>query len=366
MTEPAANILIVDDTIENLRLLAAMLGEQGYEPRPVKSGAEAIQAATHAPPDLILLDITMPGMDGYETCARIKATPGLEDVPVIFITALGELADKVKAFATGGADYITKPFQLEEVLARVRVHLALRRARIELAQNYERLQALETLRDDLVHMVVHDMRSPLTALMANLHFLKGSVGKVLEGESVDDLAAAARSAGVVAQMANDLLDVSRMEEGKLPLSPSATDLVALANDVRTGLAAWQRGRTIEVDAPAAVVAVCDSGIVRRVIENLVTNAIKHTPDKGRIWIAVDAGSPVRVSVLDEGQGVPVEARETIFEKFGTVAARQDRAYHSAGLGLAFCKLAILAHGGRIGVDDRVEGGSAFWFEIPAG
>src|SRR4051812_36507710 len=108
MIEPSASILVVDDTVENLRLLAAMLGERGHEARPVRSGAEALAAARQAPPDLILLDITMPEMDGYETCTRLKATPGLEDIPIIFITALGELADKVKAFEVGGADYVTK------------------------------------------------------------------------------------------------------------------------------------------------------------------------------------------------------------------------------------------------------------------
>src|SRR3954470_1077963 len=151
------SILVVDDTVENLRLLASLLGEQGFEVRPVTSGKQALQAAAHDPPDLILLDITMPEMDGYETCERLKQLDAVRDVPVIFLTALGEIGDKVRAFEVGGADYVTKPFRIEEILARIRVHLALRRAQLELARNYERLGALERLRDDLVHMVVHDM-----------------------------------------------------------------------------------------------------------------------------------------------------------------------------------------------------------------
>ncbi|GMV06275.1 MAG: hybrid sensor histidine kinase/response regulator [Gemmatimonadota bacterium] len=366
MTAPAsANILVVDDTIENLRLLAAMLGERGYEARPVRSGAEALEAARRAPPDLVLLDITMPEMDGYETCARLKATPGLEDIPVIFLTALGDLADKVKAFAAGGADYVTKPFQIEEVMARVQVHLALRKARVELAQNYERLRALEELRDDLIHMVVHDMRSPLTVLLAHLEFLKDGVGKVLEGESLDDLESAAKAAGAVNRMANDLLDVSRMEEGKFPLVRSEADVAKLAAEVGAALSVWQRQRAIDVEAVGPVTVQCDAAVIRRVIENLVSNAIKHTPEQGRIRVVVTGGAPVRVEVRDEGPGVPVEARETIFEKFGTVAARQTRSYHSAGLGLAFCKLAVEAHGGRIGVDVGDGVGSTFWFDLPS-
>jgi signal transduction histidine kinase len=366
VTEQPASILIVDDTIENLRLLAALLGERGFEARPVRSGAEALEAAKHAAPDLILLDITMPGMDGYETCTRLKSMPGLADVPIIFITALGELADKVKAFEVGGADYITKPFQIEEVLARVRVHMALRKAQVELAQNYDRLRSLEQLRDELIHMVVHDMRSPLTVVLAQLQFIHDDISGVVAEPVMKDLDAAIQAAGVINRMANDLLDVSRMEEGKLPLNRQATDLAQLARAVQTAISGWQRGRTMDVDAPGPVPADCDPEIVRRVLENLVSNAIKHTPEDGTITIALTPGSPSRVAVMDRGPGVPAQARDRIFEKFGTLATRQSQTYHSAGLGLAFCKLAVEAHGGRIGIDDRDGGGSVFWFELPAG
>ena len=170
---PVASVLVVDDTIENLRLLSDLLGEQGYEVRAVTNGRQALQAVEHDPPDLILLDINMPEMDGYEVCRRLRATERSKDVPVIFLTALTDTADKVRAFDAGGVDYVTKPFQFEEVLARVKTHVALRRAQAALADSYKRLRALEQLRDDLVHMVVHDMRSPLTALLIDLRLLKG-------------------------------------------------------------------------------------------------------------------------------------------------------------------------------------------------
>ena len=167
-----ASVLVVDDTIENLRLLSELLGEQGYEVRAVTNGRQALQAVEHDPPDLILLDINMPEMNGYEVCRRLKAQERSKDVPVIFLTALTDTADKVRAFDAGGVDYVTKPFQFEEVLARVKTHVALRRAQVELADSYTRLRALEQLRDDLVHMVVHDMRSPLPALLINLRLLR--------------------------------------------------------------------------------------------------------------------------------------------------------------------------------------------------
>jgi two-component system sensor histidine kinase/response regulator len=362
---PQPSILVVDDTVEYLQLLVGVLGERGYKVRPVTNGRQALQVAARVPPDLILLDINMPEMDGYEVCAQLRATEALEDIPIIFLTALAETPDKLKAFSLGGADYITKPFQVEEMLARVRVHIALRRGRAELVKNYERLRALEQLRDDLVQMVVNDMRPRLAVLMDHLEFLKGEAREVMGEEALADVLTAIRASVGLSRMANDLLDVSRMEEGALPLTLEVTDLVALAQGVRSALAGWDRSRTIEVVASAPVETRCDRDVIQRVLQNLMNNAIKHTPARGRIWVTVAAlDERVRVEVRDEGPGVPVETRAAIFEKFGTATVRKQRKYHSAGLGLAFCKLAVQAHHGAIGVDAGQPTGSVFWFELP--
>jgi signal transduction histidine kinase len=363
--EAIASVLIVDDTIDNLRFLSDLLCGQGYDVRAVTSGRQALQSVEHELPDLILLDITMPDMDGYEVCRRLRAMECSKDVPVIFLTALTETSDKVRAFDAGAVDYVTKPFQFDEVLARVRTHVALRHARIALGDSYERLRALEQLRDDLVHMIVHDMRSPLSALQLSLEVLQQRVTTVDEASS-RGLDAAVESSRVLERMANELLDVSRLEDGKMPIEPAAWNLTQMARDVCASLHALDRQRTIEIDAAQPVHATCDGGLVRRVLENLVSNAIKHTPPGSPIGISIAGrGDRVRIAVHDEGSGVPPEAREKIFRKFGTVEARHQRTYHSVGLGLAFCKLAIEAQGGTIGVDPRVPGGSTFWFELPA-
>lgn len=362
---PSASILVVDDTVENLRLLVSMLDESGYEVRPVISGKQALQAAERDPPDLILLDINMPEMNGYEVCSRLKANPKLKDIPVIFLTALNEISDKVKAFGEGGIDYITKPFQIEEVQARVRTHVALRRAGLELARSYERLCSLEKLRDDLVHMVVHDMRSPLMVLCGHLALLEGQSGKELTDESRTDLRAAIVASQVLNRMANDLLDVSRIEEGKMPLDPTRVDVGAMAASVADGFSYVARSRAIRANVAGNVEAICDEDLIRRVIENLVTNGIKHTPASGAIRIDVEEREgKVRVAVVDQGPGVPAEARERIFDKYETASARRERTYHSVGLGLAFCRMAVEAHGGSIGVDSGETVGSVFWFELP--
>jgi two-component system sensor histidine kinase/response regulator len=358
---PLPSVLVVDDTPENLRLLATLLGSRDFDVRPVTNGDDALRVTANDPPDLILLDVTMPGMDGFEVCRQLRAKPESRDIPVIFLTALTDVGDKVKGFAAGGNDYITKPFQLEEVVARVGHHLALRRAQRDLQASLAKQLELEQLRDDLVHMIVHDFRSPLTALLGGLELAKTQVSGTV-AEYVDMAYAGAESLN---EMANTLLDVRRMEEGKMPLNLATSDLVAVAGDSARRLASMDRSRTIEVAAASAVAGYCDAELVRRVLENLVSNAIKHTPKGGTVVIRLTGlGDRVRLAVEDSGQGIPVEARSRIFEKFGAMHARTDRSYHSVGLGLAFCKLAVEAHGGTIGIESAVPHGSIFWFELP--
>jgi signal transduction histidine kinase len=356
------SILVVDDTVENLRVLSGMLATRGFDVRPVTSGPEALAVVAQAPPDLVLLDVMMPEMSGFEVCEKLRANPECADVPIIFLTALSDVSDKVKGFAVGGTDYVTKPFQIDEVLARVENQLALRQARRDLAASLERLQGLERLRDDLVHMIVHDMRSPLMVMIMRLQQLQPHIAGGLPQKALD---AATRSAVALNRMADTLLDVSRLEEGKMPVDRTLCDLSALAGEVRSGVLAMDAQRIIDLDCPAPVTVACDASLLRRVIENLISNGIKHTPSEGRLRIGVRAApGRARIEVQDEGDGVPPESRHRIFEKFGTLASRKDESYHSAGLGLAFCKLAIEAHGGAIGVDGVEPHGSLFWVELP--
>lgn len=363
------NILAVDDTPANLRLLGGMLRDKGYRVRPVASGAEALQAAAAEPPDLILLDIGMPELDGFEVCRRLKANPTLQDVPVIFLTAHTDSEHKVKAFACGAVDFVTKPFSFDEVNARVGTHLELRRQRRELQASYEKLCESETLRDSLVHMVVHDLRSPLTVLVAGLDFLKRDTGAVLsttQREVVEDSLVAARK--MVAQVSS-MLDVSKLDAGKLVPQRVECDLVLLATDVVRSLGALAVDKRLTLAPPQHPIwAVVDKELVSRVTQNLLSNALKFTPTEGAIEVGVE-GKPeaVRVWVKDSGPGIPLEQRGQVFDEFSQVRTEASSAHNwSTGLGLAFCKLAVEAHGGAIGVDSEVGKGSTFWFELPRG
>lgn len=361
----APGILVVDDTPANLSFLCGLLKERGYRARPVPSGVLALQAAAAERPDLILLDIGMPEMDGFEVCKRLKADPRLEKVPVIFLTARTATEDKVKAFALGGVDYVTKPFQFEEVDARVATHLKLVRQRRELQQSYDRLAELEKLRDSLVHMVVHDMRSPLAALIANLGFVKDDLAGKLDEQTAEDIQAALEGASRLNGMANDLLDVSRLEAGRMPIVARECDLARVIAAAVTNVKGMVTGIEVRVDVPAPLVVPCDERVVGRVIENLVSNGLKHAPAGGLLQVgARPVGGGARVTVRDRGPGIPEGLRDKIFEKFGVLEARHEQQYHSVGLGLVFCKLAVEAHGGKIGVDSTEGDGSTFWFELP--
>jgi two-component system sensor histidine kinase/response regulator len=360
-----ADILIVDDTPANLDVLAEMLEEQGYRARPVPSGFLALQSARVQPPDLILLDINMPEMDGYEVCQHLKADVNLRDIPVIFISALRDTTDKVQAFDAGAVDYITKPFQFEEVKARVQTHLRTYRMQKELAQQYAAIKRLEGLKDNLTHMIVHDMASPIQTIgMAVDLVLSGEAGQ--GREHVEVLSRASDAARNLSEMVNSLLDISRMESGRMPLHRTNVNLRHLAEEAAETMHLLAGAKNIGLIVQGPPVTLhADTDLIRRVFINLIRNALKFTPKGGEVTVAVSASdSLAMVEVRDTGIGIPEECHERIFEKFGQVDPGYQRHEHSSGLGLTFCRLALVAHGGRIGVRSRLGAGSTFWFVLP--
>jgi len=368
----APDILIVDDTPANLQLLTGMLKQRGYRVRPVPSGALAIQAAHKQKPDLILLDINMPEMNGYEVCEHLKADALLKEIPVIFISAMDETIDKVQAFAVGGVDYVAKPFQFEEVEARVITHLELSRLRNALAEKNSRLQEscehlrkLEALKDNLTHMIVHDMRSPLMVITLGLEiFIRQSASK-LDAPEMELVLNAAGSAGRLADMISALLDISRLESGKMPLHLEECDLAGLTGEVLESLKHLRPGCRLELAQQEATKVQCDRELMRRVLCNLGTNAVKFLPENGRVVFDIQKeASGIKVLIRDNGPGIPHEYHEKIFEKFEQVGVHQQQKVKSTGLGLTFCKLAIEAHGGKIGLESEVGQGSTFWFTLP--
>jgi signal transduction histidine kinase len=359
-----AEILIVDDMPEALSALSAMLKARGCRVTAVASGRQGIEAALRSPPDLILLDIDMPEMDGLEVCAQLKAEEKLKDIPVIFLSALTDTRDKLAAFKAGGVDYIAKPFQRQEVHARVEAQLELRRRQEQLEESLAKLSQLEQLRDSLTHMIVHDMRSPLMAVGGYLKMLETYESGGLSGEGRSYVAQAREGVARLTRMAADMLAVSKLEAGKLELKLETCDLVELAQRAARGAEAQVEGKTVQFTTELkSLGARVDLELVGRVLENLLNNALKFAPQGTTVQVRLTGREGEgHIEVVDQGPGIAGKHHEAIFQKFGQLEG--DKKRRGTGLGLAFCKLAVEAHGGRIGVRSEPGKGSAFWFTLP--
>ncbi len=364
----AGDILVVDDAPANLSLLESVLTERGYRVRPTPSGAIALEAAEAEPPDLILLDIRMPHMDGFEVCRRLKQSERLRGVPVIFLSALSDTVDKVKAFSMGGVDYVTKPFQIEELEARVETHLSLRRLQLQLEESYVRLKSLEQMRHQLVQMIVHDLTSPIAAVHFNAMYVHARAG--LQGKEATAIDAVLSSCGQLNRMTLDMLEVATSDAASIRPRLEPFDLRELLDDVLAGARDTARRVGISLivnvagDVPAVIV---DRELIQRIVWNLLDNALKYAPKDSEVRIeAARAGtSEYSIRVRDQGPGVPPADRDRIFDPY--VRLERDARKHvrtSRGLGLAFCRLAVDAHGGRIWAEDNPPQGTTFVIQLP--
>jgi len=357
-------VLIIDDLPANIDVLSGIL-RVDYQVKAALNGERALNiAATSPPPDLILLDIMMPEMDGYEVIGRLKSSPSTEHIPVIFVTAKAQEVDEEKGLSLGAVDYITKPISPAIVLARVKTHLTLYNKSRELEESYKNLQRMEELRDSLVHMIVHDMRTPVSVIQISLNMLKEEIGNDLVEDNRLDLEDALRGIESLIKMINDLLDVSRMESGKMPIKRRTSNVVGIARESIENVRklAGEISLSLETEHEEVLVE-CDPEIIDRVISNFLHNALKFTPTGGSVTVMISKMEGfIEISITDTGSGIPEEFLEQIFDKFGqTEEARQ---YTSSGLGLTFCKMAVESHQGEIGVGSEIGAGSRFWFTLP--
>ncbi|MBF0241900.1 MAG: hybrid sensor histidine kinase/response regulator [Desulfamplus sp.] len=368
-TDDKETIMVVDDTPANLKLLNNMLTNEGYRVLTCPNGVTALKIATNNyPPDLILLDIIMPEIDGFEVCKQLKSIESLKEIPVIFISALTETTEKISAFNSGGVDYVTKPFHFEEVLARVKAHLEIVKQKRQLRQAYNRLQELEQMRDSLVHMIVHDMRSPIMSIRGNLEL---TLDELLPPSANIFINSALDSTLKIDNMIATLLDVSKMEDGKMVLKQSNIDIISLIKEAIKMVEPRKKGRQITVkslnETALLPPILADAGLIQRVLQNLIDNAIKFTnKDSGKITISVEVvgDEDLYVFVEDNGKGIPLEYQSRVFDKFFQVQSAKKASIHSSGLGMTFCKLAVEAHEGKIGLNSEMGKGAIFWFTLP--
>ncbi len=370
-----ANILVVDDTRDNLRLLSNILTEQGYLVRPVSLGARAVAGARAKPPDLILLDIMMPDMDGYAVCEALKADERTRDIPVIFISALHETFDKVKAFSIGGVDFITKPFQPEEVLARVETHLTLRNMQKSLqAEISERKRVEEALRevnaskDTFFSIIAHDLKSPFTALLGYVEFAIQYLDETSKEEMREYLTQIKTSTESVYALLENLLTWSRLQRGVMEHHPEHVPLYKMVEHVVPIFIsnAKQKQITLRSSVPNEISVYADVNMIYTVIRNLISNALKFVNAGGSIEITARQGTEyVEVSVSDTGVGIPEDALSKLFRietKLTTVGTAGEK---GTGMGLSLSHDLVEKNGGTLEVESEVEKGATFRFTLPS-
>lgn len=367
-------ILIVDDVPQNLQVLNATLSEEGYRVAAAKGGEQAFKALERIQPDLILLDIMMPGMDGYEVCRLLKANEQTRNIPVIFLTAKSESEDMIKGFECGGVDYITKPFQTPELLARVHTHTELKRNR-DLILDYtqklkERTVELERLNDEknqFLGIASHDLKNPLGNILMLSQLMKSSREHVLQNE--DLMGIIDRSAKKMLSIVDNLLDVNRIESGKLKVAEEETSLVELVEQVVDSFATAARTKAITVNVEvqdADLKLVTDPMLLSQVLDNLVSNAIKYSPKAKRVDILVERDAEhFLIRIRDQGPGFSEADQAKLYQKFARLTAQPTAGEHSTGLGLSIVKRLIEVLGGEIHLQSQLGEGSEFTLRLSA-
>jgi two-component system sensor histidine kinase/response regulator len=370
-------ILVADDVPANVELLFDQLHVLGFRAIAANDGPSALRTCFEQHPDLCILDVSMPAGDlgvddrstGFEVCRRIKRDPRTKSIPVIFVTALNDTTDRVKAIEAGGDDFLTKPHNRLVLGARVRSLLKLKAATDSLEDTLRKLREVEKMRDDLMKMIVHDLKTPLTSVLATTEMMMDEDFGPLNDQQKKMLRDAEGKAEDLLCLIGDLLEVSRLEEATLTLDLKPIAPGALLNEIvhESSIRFQQEGATATIDvSDDAPVFEADKALLKRVLGNLVQNALTHSATAVKIQLnARKEGEGILFTVADNGPGIAPEYHEVIFRKFERAKSPNMPRTRSSGLGLAFCKLVVEAHGGRIWVQSAGEGkGSAFHFRLP--
>jgi two-component system sensor histidine kinase/response regulator len=373
MTVPKAKpgtVLIVDDVVDNLHMLTDMLEAQGHEVRIAISGREALDKINEKHPDLILLDIQMPGMTGYEVCEKVKAKKETQDIPVIFLSALQESADILKGFEVGGVDYVSKPFQFREVVARVQSQMAVSQQRRELEdlrmRDQQQFRMIAGAKDTFFRAATHDLKNPLTGVMLYVQTLRSNPpqNQVELNNALNDIENSARK---MQSLLSDILDLAQMQVGSVMnfIEQPIHDIL-LKVMKNFDVLARQKNIQLFLKMPDDVIQMpVDGNYFERMIDNLVSNAIKYTPHDGQVSVQMRvAEDGLQIRVSDTGIGIPEDELDKIFEAFYRVKKPSHRKENGTGLGLSIVAAIAEEHGGRIDVESVEGEGTSFTLCFP--
>ena len=348
------SVLVIDDEPNNFDVIEAFLSYQDYDLSYAANGKDAIANLDNYNPDIILLDVMMPGIDGIEVCRQIKAMQKWQAVPIIMVTALTSKSDLANCLKAGANDFISKPVNGIEL--RARVHSMLR-----IKQQYDSWQKLLKLREDMVKMVVHDLRNPLTVILFALELLKnGNYSQEKQNLKISQIYSSAQQLQL---LIDDLLKMALLESGKVHLNLTQVNICQVIQSAISNfeMIAAQKNLLLVSqfpEAPGKKVAI-DVTMIHRTLDNLLSNAIKFSPDNSKVIVNVEFPEfgGCKIQVIDFGAGVPEELQQKIFEKYEIGTMMPD--VSQIGLGLAFCKMVIQAHGGEICVRNNSPQGAIF-------
>lgn len=367
-------ILIVDDQPNNLKVISSVLGDK-YSISVANSGENALKILNKVTPQLILLDIMMPGMNGFEVCEKLKANEGTKEIPVIFLTAKTEISDLVKGFNYGAVDYITKPFNATEVKVRINNHLSLAHAKSQIkAQKkdlQEKNQALKKLmseKDKFFSIIAHDLKSPFSGLLGMLELMNDEGTELTEEETKKLLPALLKNAENVYALVENLLEWSRLQRNALEVNSEKMNPQEVVNEVLGYLEATANQKQItlinEVNENHAVFA--DRMMFNTILRNLISNALKFTREGGKITVAseTEADGKVVISVTDTGIGMDSKTIDEVFSIDKNVSTPGTNNEQGTGLGLILCKEFIELQKGEIRIKSKVNEGTCISFTLP--